>query len=145
MMAAQPVSVCKPEEMAMKRLATCSCGKLTALAAGDPITISVCHCSACRKRTGSAFGVAVFFDKEKVECAGVSETYSRLGRSGKSITFHFCPSCGSTVYWLPEFRDQLIAVALGCFQEPETLTPVQSAFSENALPWITLDIGSQPG
>ena len=124
----------------MKRLASCSCGKLSATAEGDPLTISVCHCAACRQRTGSAFGVAVFFDKGRVECAGVSQTYSRLGRSGKSITFHFCPSCGSTVYWLPEFRDQLIAIALGCFEEPETLTPGQSVFNENALPWVALDI-----
>jgi len=43
-------------EMTTKRQAACSCGKLSAAAEGDPIRISICHCHACQRRTGSVFG-----------------------------------------------------------------------------------------
>ena len=38
-----------------KRLASCSCGQLTAEVTGDPVRISICHCLACQRRTGSVF------------------------------------------------------------------------------------------
>ncbi|MGH2892702.1 MAG: GFA family protein, partial [Solirubrobacteraceae bacterium] len=38
------------------REAACSCGQLTVQVSGDPVRVSVCHCLACQRRTGSAFG-----------------------------------------------------------------------------------------
>ena len=35
--------------------AECSCGQLQVDADGDPVRISMCHCLACQRRTGSAF------------------------------------------------------------------------------------------
>jgi hypothetical protein len=33
-----------------------SCGQLTARVTGVPVRVSVCHCLACQRRTGSVFG-----------------------------------------------------------------------------------------
>ena len=44
----------------MECTATCSCGQLTVRCAGDPISVSLCHCLACQKRTGSTYGIAAF-------------------------------------------------------------------------------------
>ena len=38
------------------RLASCSCGQLRAEVLEEPIGVSVCHCYACQRRTGSVFG-----------------------------------------------------------------------------------------
>ncbi|WP_336247073.1 MULTISPECIES: GFA family protein [Rhizobium/Agrobacterium group] len=97
----------------MKQVAKCSCGKLSAVATGEPRKVSACHCKSCQRRTGSPFGVAVFFERSEVVIAGESRTYVRSGDSGMNLTFHFCSDCGSSVYWLPEFRPGLVAVALG--------------------------------
>jgi hypothetical protein len=35
------------------------------------------------------------------------------------VTFHFCPDCGGTVFWEPEQRPELIAVAVGMFGDPD--------------------------
>lgn len=107
----------------MERTAKCSCGKLSATASGPPQKVSACHCKSCQRRTGSAFGVAVFFTAAAVACAGESRTYVRAGDSGRDLTFHFCPSCGSTVYWLADFRPGLVAIALGCFEKAADLRP----------------------
>lgn len=122
----------------MERLAKCSCGKLSATASGPPLKVSVCHCKSCQRRTGSAFGVAVFFSAVNVACAGESGTYVRAGDSGQDLTFHFCPSCGSTVYWMPDFRPGLVAIALGCFDDATDLAPGQSVYNDAAYSWVSL-------
>jgi hypothetical protein len=124
----------------VKREASCSCGKLSITAEGDPVKTSACHCRECQRRTGSAFGVAVFFDREKVAAFGASNSYTRSGDSGRSIEFRFCPGCGSTVVWMPEFREDLVAVALGCFDEPSSLVPEQSVYEESRVGWVGLDL-----
>lgn len=123
----------------MRRSASCSCGELSIVAEGQPVKISACHCRACQRRTGSAFGVAVFFSEEQVAISGVSSSYVRSGDSGKSIEFGFCPTCGSTVFWKPEFRKGLVAVALGCFSDPATLVPTQGVYEETRLGWMSFD------
>ena len=39
--------------------------------------------------------------------------------SGNALTFHFCPTCGSTVYWENEGFLGYVAVAIGNFAEPK--------------------------
>ncbi len=125
----------------MQRLARCSCGRLSATAGGAPLKISACHCRSCQRRTGSAFGVAVFYAASDVAVSGEASTYVRTGDSGKELTFHFCPSCGSTVYWQPQFRPGLVAIALGCFEESSDLVPSQSVYGDNAHSWLDLRFG----
>lgn len=124
----------------MIRLASCSCSQLSLIADGEPDKISACHCQACQRRTGSAFGVAVFYNKGQVEISGISTSYVRAGDSGRQIEFRFCPACGSTVFWMPEFRLDLVAVALGCFRDPQTLVPSQSVFEQSRLSWVSFDL-----
>ncbi|WP_199628558.1 GFA family protein [Rhizobium sp. OAE497] len=123
----------------MKRKASCSCGALSIEADGPPIKVSVCHCMACQRRTGSSFGVAVFFESEATKEAGASSSYKRLGDSGKSLEFHFCPVCGATVFWKPEFRPGLTAIALGCFDDKRDLEPSQAVYEDQRHSWVLLN------
>ena len=45
----------------MRRTASCACGQLRVECDGDPVGVSLCHCTECQKRTGSAFGIACLF------------------------------------------------------------------------------------
>ena len=38
------------------RTTTCCCGSLTAEAVDEPVTVLMCSCEQCQRRTGSAFG-----------------------------------------------------------------------------------------
>ncbi len=38
-------------------VASCCCGALRALPSTPPVRVSMCHCTACQRRTGSVFGV----------------------------------------------------------------------------------------
>ena len=107
------------------RIAICSCVGLSIATRGEPAKISACHCDACQKRAGSAFSVAVFFDRDRTAVSSASGCYARRGDSGQPVDFHFCPTCASTVFWYAAFRPQWVGVAIGCFDD-KTLQPTQA-------------------
>ena len=71
------------------RHAACSCGQLQLTAEGEPIRISMCHCLACQRRTGSAFGMQARFSRDQVSIEGRSTEYVRSSDEGESRTFNF--------------------------------------------------------
>ena len=81
------------------RRAACSCGQLHLTIEGEPTRISMCHCLECQRRTGAAISNQARFRREQVTFAGRESTWTRTAESGNALTFHFCPLCGSTVYW----------------------------------------------
>jgi hypothetical protein len=82
------------------RTPSCSCGQLQVIARDEPVRVSICHCLACQRRTGSAFGVQARFQRRDVSIEGRSSEYRRIADSGNALRFHFCLECGSTVYYL---------------------------------------------
>ena len=118
------------------RLATCACGLLNVRCTGDPAKVSLCHCLDCQKRTGSTYGVAAFFRAEDIEPQGVTRTYIRQSDSGYPVTFHFCPECGSTVFWTPQRMPKTVAVAVGSFADPTFPAPTQAVYTERCHPWV---------
>ena len=81
------------------RRAACSCGQLHLTIEGEPSRISMCHCLACQRRTGAVISNQARFRREQVTFAGKATAWMRTAESGNALTFHFCPTCGSTVYW----------------------------------------------
>ncbi len=117
------------------RRAACSCGQLTLAAEGEPIRISMCHCLACQRRTGSVFGAQARFPRDKVSIEGRSTQYVRTAESGNPITFHFCPECGSTVYYLLHQLPEAIAIPIGAFADPAFPAPKVSIYEARRHPW----------
>ena len=120
------------------RRATCSCGQLCVVAEGDPIRVSVCHCLACQKRTGSAFGVQARFPRDKVTIEGRSTEYVRTGDTGNVARFHFCPDCGATVYYQLEQVPDAIAVPVGAFADPGFFPPKISVYEARQHAWLKI-------
>ena len=119
------------------RVATCACGQLSAACTGEPSLVSLCHCRQCQKRTGSPFGIAAFFPRAAVKPGGQARTYTRGSDSGHPVTFHFCSNCGATVFWEPQRKPDMIAVAVGAFADPAFPAPTQAVYQQHRHPWVT--------
>lgn len=119
------------------RQAACSCGQLHLVAEGEPLRISVCHCLACQRRTGSAFGFQARFPRERVRVEGRSTTWMRTGDSGGRATFHFCPECGAIVYWELEGLPEAVAVPVGAFADPSFPPPRVSVYEDRRHAWVS--------
>jgi hypothetical protein len=92
------------------------------------------------------FGAQARFQRESVKISGQSRQYVRVGDAGSRIAFHFCPECGSTVYWILEAPAQHVAIPVGAFAEPGFPPPVFSVYEERMHPWVRMpeDIEHMP-
>ena len=122
----------------MQRTAECACGQLRVLVEGDPFTVAVCSCTSCQKRTGSAFGIAAFFDRENqlVSIEGRHKAFRRTSQSGRWIEHHFCSECGSTVFWYGERFLGKIGIAAGSFADPDFPAPQAAVWDVTRYRWI---------
>ena len=120
------------------RKATCSCGRLTLIAEGESVRISMCHCLACQRRTGSVFGVQARFLEDSVTIEGDSSRYIRTADSGNQITFHFCPACGSTLLYSIDDDPGIIAVPVGAFADPDFPPPTVSVYEDRMHSWVAV-------
>lgn len=120
------------------RTASCACGQLRLECSGGPSKVSVCHCLDCQRRTGSAFGIAAFYSSDKVKITGSANLYARGSDSGFEVVHHFCPQCGSTVFWYPTRKLDSVAVGVGCFADPSFPTPDQQVYEHHRYSWVSV-------
>jgi hypothetical protein len=122
------------------RSAACSCGQLHLTASAEPIRVSICHCLACQRRTGSPFGAQARFAKESVAVTGQSSSYVRISDDGNALTFHFCPRCGSTVHYEVADQPDRVAVPVGAFADPGFPCPSFSVYESRKHAWLGLPV-----
>jgi hypothetical protein len=125
------------------RTASCRCGQLRASVTGEPVRVSVCHCLNCKKRSGSAFAVQARWPKAQVVIDGQSKTFVKVADSGNRATFHFCPDCGSDVYYEIDGKfddkfNELVAIPLGAFDDPFFLSPQFSVWESHKHDWLEI-------
>jgi hypothetical protein len=96
----------------------------------------MCHCLECQKRTGAPFGAQARFDRSHVSSEGAVTEFERIGDEGNRITFRFCPTCGSTVYWTLSGLPDIVAVAIGNFADRDLPTPRISVYESRRHPWV---------
>ncbi len=118
--------------------AACSCGQLSLSANAEPMRVSLCHCRACQRRTGSAFGYQARFAREAISINGNSTQYVRTGDSGGTVTFSFCPHCGATVFFEIGSVPEIISVPVGTFAMQTCMTPELSIFTKHKHAWVKL-------
>lgn len=123
------------------RTAACSCGQLQAVVTSDPVRISVCHCLACQRRTGSVFAAQARFPADSVSVSGRSTEFVRVGDEGSAATFRFCPECGATVYYTAQGLEGFVAIPVGAFADPTFPGPVVSVYEERMHAWVSMPAG----
>ena len=122
------------------REAACHCGQLRLEVAGDPLAVSICNCLACQRRTGSAFGMQAGFKVDQVQVSGRFNDYARVSDEAdrKQHVFHFCPDCGSQVFYTEPSEPDLIVLSVGSFADPTFPPPTESGYDSRRHPWVGL-------
>jgi hypothetical protein len=126
----------------MERTAGCHCGQLRVIASGEPERVYLCHCQACQRRTGTAFHFGATYRKEQVRLEGERKIYQRDADSGSRIRFHFCPNCGSNLYWESDRNPAVCGVAVGAFDPESFPPPSDSIWEESMHRWLGLPSGA---
>jgi hypothetical protein len=114
---------------------------------GPPLYVLVCHCDACKKRTGSAFGVSFMYPNEAVKAlVGETKDFVRRGESGKNVRYEFCPNCGTTIRWHIDIVPGRQVFAGGTFERFADFSVLGEMYTDAAVPWALLGCElSRPG
>jgi hypothetical protein len=121
----------------------CVCGAVRYRTKGDPIRTSACHCTFCQRRTGSAFGIGVYFKEQDVEILrGELKTYEHPSdESGRWLRMQFCPSCGTTMTFTIEALPGARAIAGGTFDDPKWFKIERHSWLRSAHSWMVPPAG----
>ena len=123
--------------------AYCACSQASITVNAPPTLLGVCHCTNCKRRTGSAFGISAYFDKTSVvEAKGETKTYSfHHVAQNHDQERHFCINCGTTLFWFLTAAPESIGIAGGCFADQALPEPTCSVTDSKRWPWVSLPEG----
>jgi glyoxylase-like metal-dependent hydrolase (beta-lactamase superfamily II) len=80
------------------------------------------------------------FRADQVQVTGSFNDYSRISDESdrKEHVFHFCPECGSQVFYTEPEEADLIVVSVGSFADPSFPPPTESGYDSRRHPWVQL-------
>jgi hypothetical protein len=105
----------------------------------DPVRVSICHCLACQRRTGSSYGYQARFPAESVTISGRFKQFVRHSDEDAEIRrSSFCPDCGATLFFTNGAAEELIAIPVGAFADPAFPPPQVSVWEERKHGWVVV-------
>ena len=119
----------------------CLCGSVTIAAKGEPLTVSNCHCTECRRATGAAFATLLVFNWADVTVSGATKSFRHASDRGTQMTKTFCPSCGSPLYSETGAKPELVLIRAGILEDTSSVVPVRNVFASSRIRSTVLDPG----
>jgi len=97
---------------------------------------SFCHCEDCRRCTGSAFNIGVRLRLADFRItSGDPKRFTKRGDTGRELTRHFCPECGSPLFTSAPKHPDHVYVKAGTLDDPSIVEPAQQNWVVSAVPW----------
>jgi hypothetical protein len=125
----------------------CLCGFVAWRYDGEVGPATYCHCADCRRCTGSAFNVGVRLRRANLHLtAGEPKGFTKRGDSGRELTRHFCPECGSPIFTSAPKHPDHVYVKAGTFDDPGLVRPERQNWVASAVSWhrIPADLPASP-
>lgn len=129
--------------MKTEHLGGCLCGAVRFKAIGEPLRAGLCHCRYCQLRTGSAFGIGVYFARDKVEfLSGDLSSYEMMTANGNVVRIKSCGQCATSVCWEVDASCSAgqLGVSGGCFDPPTFWFDIdREVFTRSKAEFCTID------
>ncbi|KAF8853516.1 hypothetical protein BDZ45DRAFT_598445 [Acephala macrosclerotiorum] len=128
----------------------CFCNKIRLSYTGEPNDYALCHCLDCRKIGGASYSNNLTIPEQNFKLhSGTpapllthpprSITISKKADSGKTITSHFCPDCGTTLFRTGESFPGAVIIKAGVLDDPnftsENVSKIE-LFAPQRVAWI---------
>ena len=120
-------------------VARCNCGQFSIELEGEPKFVNACACRNCQRQGSGPLGVGVFFPKQALKSqTGTSKAYSRSTDKGHQATQHFCPECGSEIYWTTGAVPDCVGVSWGAMEDPKQFKPNWVVWARSLPDWLEI-------
>ena len=115
----------------------CLCGAVRYVFDAEPRVTVACHCSSCRKATGSAFGTWTLIAKERFRFTSGEDELCEFQSSDHARRL-FCKTCGTTLGNLTTRRPGFIHLAAGTLERPPALRIDLHCYTASKAPWFEI-------
>jgi hypothetical protein len=113
----------------------CLCGAVTYEFTAAPKVTVACHCSACRKATGSAFATWSLVPKDGFHWRSGVDHIAEFVSSDHARRL-FCRVCGTTLGNLTSRRPDFVHLAAGTLDRPPPMRIALHAYTASKAPWF---------
>jgi hypothetical protein len=113
----------------------CLCGAVTYEVEDAFLYSANCHCSNCRRTTGSAFKPFAGIEREKLSVVRGADSIKRFGEE-ETHDAH-CTTCGSLLYSVVR-EGQYVHVAMGTLVDAPSIRPSAHIFVGSKAPWFAI-------
>jgi hypothetical protein len=120
----------------MKNNALCHCGKNKILNDAKPFWVGACHCSDCKKISGSAYMIYLAF---KLEQINFTHKNSSEYNSSQNVIRNFCSTCGSPISFVYNNSKENVFLTIGIFDDPDRYEIQEHIFTERKMKHVILD------
>ena len=114
---------------------SCLCGEVEYEISGNMGIFQYCHCSRCRKFTGSAHASNLFVKPTDFKWnKGEDMVMSYQPDFSKYFATAFCQQCGSSMPWLSK-SGQVMVITAGTLDDAPSIRPNQNIFCASSATW----------
>ena len=113
---------------------SCLCGRVRYELAGELGEFGYCHCTSCRKASGSAHAANAPIDRDKFSLIA-GEDVLREFESSPGKLRAFCSCCGSPIYAYLTKSANVLRIRLGSLDTPFTKQPRAHTWVSDKAPW----------
>lgn len=122
---------------------SCLCGRVQYRVSGPFDTFHLCHCSQCRRSTGSAHAANIFTSPERLQwLQGEDLVKHYIPDEPGVISKAFCSHCGSLVPYTSLQSDRLIIPA-GSLTDPAGIEPQDNIYWRDRADWYDAGLAAQ--
>jgi len=119
-------------------LGRCLCGAVSFEIENGISDIIHCHCSLCRKNSGTAYATNGFVNTDDFNIVKGQDNLSTFSfKPGRNR--HFCKTCGSPIYSSNEDDKSRIRIRLGAIDSDVAERPISHNFVTSKANWEDLD------
>ncbi|KAI4718884.1 hypothetical protein E4T48_04894 [Aureobasidium sp. EXF-10727] len=121
---------------------SCLCKKITIELNAEPQVVALCHCTDCRKISGSAYSYNFIVGADDYKISGTPEASDKIADSGNKVKNYHCKDCGSPVYGGVVAESGIIervVIRGGIFddiKEMKNCKPSMEIYVEQRLSWV---------
>jgi hypothetical protein len=121
----------------------CLCGAVRYAFAGEPRSVSLCHCSHCQKLSGGSFTINLVIREQDFTQEGATSLFIDRGDSGNPVQRHFCGVCGAHILAKIASAPGKIVLKGGTLDQPNTFTPQTEIYTSRASEWLSPVLSTQ--
>ena len=115
----------------------CLCGAVRYEISSAPLAMYHCHCSQCRRASGSSFATNILVASESFAVvAGLDALAAFESSPGKRR--HFCSRCGSPVFSASDATPRLRSVRSGTLDGDPGVRPSSHIYVADKAPWFEI-------